>query len=616
MGQYVNRISDEFQKTVNDTIYVDKSGLIGILNSMINTPRCRICNSRPRRFGKTFTAGMLEAYYGKSFDSADLFSRLEISKDLSFEKHLNKYNVIHLDIQACKDRAGGCDKVTDYIQREVIAELREQFPGTIRDDTCLLAEALLATKEKFIFIVDEWDAVIRDPETTPESTMAFYDLLRTLFKGSDSAAFLSLAYLTGILPIKRVKGQSALNDFWEYTMTAPETMAQYFGFTEQEVRALCVKYNRDFEQMKSWYDGYVLGEYHIYSPVSVVKALLGSGTFKSYWSNTSSYEVIVPLIEMDYVGLKRTIAEMITDIPIPVEVERFTNDVAEIKNKDDVLTYLIHLGYLAYDEKSCTAYIPNKEIHSVLKYAISNSSIRSIFDVIEKSDNLLKATLRMDGAEVGRLLDYYHDTHTSVITYNNENALSHVIEQAYSSSVRYYLEPKRELPMGKGFADLVYIPRPEYRSEYPALVVELKWKKDAETAIDQIHKRRYPDSLVEYADKILLVGINYDTKAKEHECQIEQFDPNAKNIAAGYNKEEILALLDSSIPHDRIATTLRVSLDVVESVIEEDTIEVGDRKCSRWRISKWADNMGMSYEEFLDEVKSGKLPDTICRALQ
>ena len=268
MGDYVNPIDNSFANNVLDPLYVDKTGLIEYTNSKINiTSACRICNSRPRRFGKTYTAAMLEYYYCKSFDADPVLSQLEISKSPSYREHLNKYNVIHLDIQTCASRAGGYGNISKYLKRVLLDELRELFPGKIKDDVNDVAQALVRTGEKFIFIIDEWDAVIRDEYATPEIVNEYMAFMRSLFKSSDTMRFLSMAYITGILPVKRVKGESALNEFVEYTMTSPSRLAKYVGFTEDEVRQLCIKHGMDFEQMKSWYDGYTLCGYHVYNLV-------------------------------------------------------------------------------------------------------------------------------------------------------------------------------------------------------------------------------------------------------------------------------------------------------------------------------------------------------------
>ena len=569
MRRYVNPTMDCFKDIANSEIYVDKTELIEFTNSVLNTYRRCVCNSRPRRFGKTFTASMLEYYYSKSFDADAVFSNLKIGKSPSYKNHLNKHNVIHLDIQECKDRAGGYDRIADYIQKEVIKELREIYPHMIPENTHLLAEALLLvsgnTGDRFIIIIDEWDAVIRDENATPEITNRYYEFLRSLFKGSDTTAFLSLAFLTGILPIKRVKGQSALNEFWDYTMTAPDNLSEYIGFTEEEVRSLCTKYNVDFGQMARWYDGYKLCGYHIYNPVAVVKAI-SRRTFKNYWSNTGLYESVTPLIDMNYQGLKNALVKMLAGEHVDVDVTTFSNDVAEIRCKDHVLTYLIHLGYLAYDSETRTAYIPNEEIREEIVHAVKDSRVGELIDLINDSDTLLEATLRKDADAVAEMIADFHLKYTSVIRHNDENSLSSVLMIAYISALNYYTSPTREMPTGEGYADFVYMPKPEYISKYPAMIMELKYGKSAEDAIHQIYRRKYATSMLKHTDHILLVGINYNKDTKKHECLIETYNPDKKMEADPLDaktKQAINAMAESGMLTADIISITHVPAELV-----------------------------------------------------
>ena len=312
-------------------------------------------------------------------------------------------------------------------------------------------------------IIDEWDVLIRDEAADTRTQEEYINFLRAMFKGTEPTKYIQLAYLTGILPVKKEKTQSALNNFKDYSMLHAGPIAPYVGFTEKEVQKLCVVYGQEFEKVKRWYDGYQVGRYHVYNPNAVVNLML-EGEFQSYWSGTASYEAIVPLINMDFDGLKSAVIEMLSGAHVPVDVTSFQNDTVSFANKDDVLTYLVHLGYLSYDRTFKTAFIPN------------------------------------------------------------ENSLSSVLSIAYLSSMQYYFKPIREFPAGRGFADFVFIPKPEFQNYYPVLVVELKWDKSVKAALDQIKDRKYPESVACYAGELLLVGINYDEKAKKHECWIEKYE--------------------------------------------------------------------------------------------
>lgn len=526
MGMFVNPDNSAFQAALNARIYIDKSGLINYTNSVLASSDAFICNSRPRRFGKSITANMLTAYYSKGCNSEKMFSGLEVSKSPDFKKHLNKYDVIHLDIQWCLEPAGKAENLISYISEKTISELKECYPGVLKSDIVSLPEALAIinaeTGNKFIVIIDEWDVLIRDEAAQLDVQEEYINFLRGLFKGSEPMKYIGLAYITGILPIKKLKTQSALNNFDEYTMLDAGEIAKYIGFTQDEVKKLCVKYETDFEKVRHWYDGYLLGEYHIYNPKAVV-SVVTKRTFQSYWSQTGSYEVIVPLISKNFDGLKTAIIEMISGDMVKIDTGTFQNDAVNFSNRDDVITFLIHLGYLAYDEKKQCAYIPNEEVRQELLKATRQKKWKEFIEFERQSDSLLDATLDMDEETVSAVIEKIHMQYTSAIRYNDENSLSSVLTIAYLSSMKYYFTPIREFPAGRGFADFVYLPKPEYINIYPALLIELKWNKNVQTALEQIKKNLYPESLLSYTGDVFIVGITYDKKDKTHKCKIEKY---------------------------------------------------------------------------------------------
>ena len=469
---------------------------------------------------------MLSAYYSKGCDSRQMFADLQISQMESFSKHLNRYDVIHFDVQWCMQDAGGADQTVAYLNKYILEELKETYLEIIPDDVENVYGAMSRIHEKtgnkFIVIIDEWDVLIRDEANNKAVQEEYIDFLRGMFKGIEPTKFISLAYLTGILPIKRVKTQSALNNFDEYTMLDAAELSPYIGFTEEEVKNLCKQYDRNFEEVKRWYDGYVLGDRHIYNPKAVVSVLM-RGTFRSYWSQTSTYEVVLPLINMDFDGLRAAIIEMLSGDYVAVDVSNFQNDTIHFSDRDDVLTYLIHLGYLGYDQKRGTAFIPNEEIRQEFVTATKKKRWNELLTFEQASRDLLEATLDRDAEAVAEGIDRIHTEYVSTIQYNDENSLSSVLTIAYLSTLPYYFKPIRELPTGRGFADFVYIPKPDYSADYPALLVELKWNQNANTALQQIKEKQYPQSLLSYTENLLLVGINYDKKTKKHQCVIEVY---------------------------------------------------------------------------------------------
>ena len=525
MGRFVNPNNSAFQNALNAEIYVDKTGLIEATNRFLDTPQAFICNSRPRRFGKSMAANMLAAYYSKGCDSHELFADLAIGKSADYEKYLNQFDVIHVDVQWCLMMAKSAEATISFISKNILKELREIYGNVIADDVEMVADALAIISEalgnKFVVIIDEWDVLIRDEATNKIVQEEYINFLRGLFKGVEPTKYIALAYMTGILPIKKYKTQSALNNFDEYTMLEPDFLAPYIGFTEAEVKALCEQYHKDFAEVKRWYDGYELDGYNVYNPRAVVSLML-RGSFKSYWTQTGTYESILPLINMDFDGLRSAIIDMLSGDTVKVIPYFFQNDMISFRDKDDVLTLLIHLGYLAYNQKRSQAFIPNEEIRFEFAMATKVNKWSELISFQKESRALLEAVLDNETEAVSEILEKIHNQYTSVIEYNDENSLSSVLTIAFLGTLDYYFKPVRELPTGKGFADFVYIPKPMYREDYPALVVELKWNKSAQTALQQIKDKRYAESLQDYAGEILLVGINYDKKTKEHTCSIEK----------------------------------------------------------------------------------------------
>ncbi|MCD8110661.1 MAG: ATP-binding protein [Clostridiales bacterium] len=528
MGIYLNPGNRGFQTILNGN-YVDKTGLIDFINRTINTPQKLTSSSRPRRFGKSFAAKMLCAYYDKSCDSRSLFEGLEISKKDSFDKYLNKYDVIYLDITWFVSTIDDIRNVVHDIQSSVISELKNEFSGYVPENEKSLSRVMTAiaskTDRRFIVIIDEWDALFREAKDDEAIQKEYVQLLRGLFKGGTATdETIAAAYMTGILPIKKYGTESALTDFREFTMAAPDTLAPYVGFTEQEVLDLCDQHHLDFEEVKFWYDGYSFDNAgSIYSPNSVMQAI-ERNAIRNYWTSSETYESLAAYIGMDYKGLKKDIIRMLGGEPVRVKISTFQNDMTSFKRKDDVLTLLIHLGYLSYDAVKKTVTIPNQEVADAFGDATDQEGWGEIGELIQESDDLLDATLCGDSDAVAEALEKVHAANSSILRYNNEASLSSAIMIAYYTARRIYkIIP--EFPQGKGFADLVFLPR--RGSDKPVMVVELKYDKDADTAIRQIHENRYDGDLKKYFGNLLLVGINYDkdakgVNAKKHSCVIEK----------------------------------------------------------------------------------------------
>ena len=527
MGIYINKGNEGFQSTRNSE-YVDKSGLIAIVNSSLNTEQRFSCVTRSRRFGKTMAAKMLQAYYDKSCDSRSLFADLEIANHPSFEQHLNKYPVISIDAGFFVSKHRN-NTVVDEMDAEIIQEVCSYYPTVPlfeKDDLMqYLIRVSLTIGDKFIFIIDEWDAILRECghimyDETRTVTDRYVDWLRHLFKSEPATQVFAGVYMTGILPIKKYKTQSALNNFKEYSMVTPGPMARFFGFTKDEVRALAERHGMDFEELERWYDGYQIGsETSMFNPNSVMEAVRNEWC-ESYWGRTGAYDAVADYINMNYEGLKDDIIDLLAGNHAKVDPKGFSNDLSDVRSRDDVFTVLIHLGYLTYDRRVQECFIPNWEVSGEMENAVKANKWENVVKALNQSERLLEATLRCDNEYVAQALDVAHSDNTSILSYNDENSLACVLGLAYYFARNNYII-HREYATGKGYADLVLIPRKNVDS--PALIIELKYDKDAQTAISQIKNKNYPQKISEYTGDILLVGINYDKYTKHHECQIEKW---------------------------------------------------------------------------------------------
>lgn len=522
MSKFINIGNTDFASVRKDE-YVDKSQLIAYVNSVLGTQRKFLCVTRARRFGKSLAAKMLCAYYDHSCDSRSLFQDLKISQDPSFYAHLNRYPVIYLDASIFTTNLNSqseqiVHEMNDALSRELIEIYSE---ASVNKSDSLPAQLLTVvehTHKQFIFIIDEWDAICR--EMGDEDVMRQYvDWLRSMFKTSYTDRIFAGVYLTGILPIKQYNTESALNNFEEFSMVNPGPLAGYFGFTKDEVTALSRKYHMDSDEIQTWYDGYQIGTMaEIYNPYSVMRAVQRQ-SIESYWVATTTYEGLKNYIMMNFDGLRDAIAALIVGREERVDVLRFTNDLHSVGSRDAVLALLIHLGYLSYNRENRTCRIPNQEVRQEFERTIQDIGWEVIANAINRSDQLLKDTLSGHEEAVAKAIENVHQDNTSILQYNDENALAYVVSLAYQAAHQYY-KFFRELPAGKGFADIVLVP---YRNvDKPAIVLELKYNKSAEGTIKQIKEKQYGEALRDWTGEVVLVGINYDKKTKNHECTIER----------------------------------------------------------------------------------------------
>ncbi len=546
MGFCLNPGSTQFRKALNSQIYVDKTALIGELNKLANTMQQHLCVSRPRRFGKSLTLSMLCAYYGIGEDNRELFANRALGKLPDWDSHLGKYDVILLTMTDFLQSGRSLEASLEMLTKRVLHDLKDQYPEAVFFEPDNLSMCLLDTyafsRRQFIFLVDEWDVLFRTHPDDSETHTKYLNWLRDILKDK---AYVAMSYLTGILPVKKYGTQSALNMFDEYSFIKPHQLAPYTGFTDEEVRALCDEFGRDYREIEAWYDGYrVYGptppdpgrlglkatEYKLYSPLSVVNAVR-TGDIQNYWNKTENYKALAQYIQMDFDGLRERVARLMQGERLPVCISNFQNDLASLEKGDDVLTLLIHMGYLGFQyythdvepgAPQGEVFIPNRELLEEFHTATNFPDWSSTFRAIRNSRELLRATLAGDAETVAQLVEAAHDT-AGNRTYNSEAALSYAIQLAYyAAQDDYTLVP--EMDTGRGYADLVYLPK---KPGLPALLVELKVNESADTAIAQIQRQKYPARLEGYKGNLVCVGIAYDRSAdfkrpdfKQHSCHL------------------------------------------------------------------------------------------------
>ena len=545
MGTYLNPGKAAYQMAVNSEIFIDKTEMIQYINSVVNTQQRFVSVSRPRRFGKTMAADMICAYYDREADSRGLFEKRKLAQTAGWDEFLGKFDVIHLVMtRFFKSRITVNEALTN-MQKIVIRDFKRAYPDVeLMSDTDLIQtidDVYTAKDRQAVIVIDEWDAVFRERPDDKDGQTEYLDYLRDLLKDNRHVA---LAYMTGILPIKKYGQHSALNMFTEYSMMAPRQLAPYTGFTEEEVKALSQKYDMDFGDISNWYDGYLVSDrippekreeyregkydghrFSIYSPLSVVESMT-TGVIKDYWNKTETYEALAEYIRKDYDGLKDAVALLMDDGRLTIDTSTYQNDMTTFTGRDDVLSLLIHLGYLGYDDERGEVFIPNREILDEFKTSTKGREWVSTFKAFETSLELLEATWNGDEEKVAELVEDAHNQ-AGNMTYNDEAALSYGIQLAYYAARKYYTTIL-ELDTGKGYADVVYLPAPQY-AEKPALLIELKYGHSAELAMDQIRRQKYLDRLEHYKGNILVVGINYDRELpadhpeyKHHSCRIER----------------------------------------------------------------------------------------------
>lgn len=523
MANYLNKNNIRFKSDLKEKIFVDKSLLIKETNSVVGYGQSKfLCVTRPRRFGKTMALSMLNAYYSKGCDSKELFSNLKISTDPSFEEHLNKHNVIWIDMNKLYNISKD-QHFLSKLRKNIISDLDEKFPNILSCNETYISEALDkvydATSETFVFLIDEWDVVFR--QSADENLKNNYiELLESLFKASDTSSCIDLVYMTGILPIKRYKNrESSLNNFDEYTMLESKPLSQFMGFTKNEIKVLCEQYNMDFDEMKRWYDGYNLNGIDIYNPKSVVNAIK-KGEYSNYWVSTNAVEAVNDYLKFEEGNLYEQLLNLIDGKEEYVTISSFNNDIRQIHSKDAALTVLIHLGYLTYDGYGMCR-IPNYEIKNELLKNLTNFDDSPYKEIIQLSQDGVNNIFNKDTMPLDKALSSNHKFLASNFNKTKEDVLSCVVLFTFIPLLKFYIQTK-EVNTITGRADIIYIPKANYNK--PPIIVELKVDKEPLSALNQIDDNGYTNALKGYHGKVIKIGINYDNKTLEHNTLIDEIE--------------------------------------------------------------------------------------------
>lgn len=527
MNMYLNQDNVLFQFSRNSE-YIDKSELITLTNRVIDTYDCCICVTRPRRFGKSTAARMLNAYYSKGCDSRNLFSDLKIASSPDFETHLNQHDVIFLDMTAFADRKGYGEMFLEKLNSKVVAELIETYPDRFeKEKNYYLPEAIRILGKRTIFIIDEWDFVFREYPNNKKLQKNYISLLNALFKGIGQR-FVEFAYITGILPIARYNTQTVFNNFSQYSILCSGPFSQYYGFTEDETKELCEKYHLDFEKTKQWYGCYKVGDFKIYNPWSIINMICHK-SIASYWSNSASYSLVTTVINSNFEGLKEDIIKLSSGQTIHADDECCFNTAdSTFYSKEAVLIYLVYLGYIGYDSDNDRLFLPNEETRGDLILAIRDNHWPLYENALKLSNEVIFAARTKDVNTLANLLAKIIENKDLVNEYWLGSILQNVVLMAFIGTCLEYFAPKINFQiddshLDKGESNIVYLPQKGFSHRVPAFVIEVKKDASAKEAIEQIKKQDYFSKVSEFADTTILLGINYDSKTKQFSCEVEEY---------------------------------------------------------------------------------------------
>lgn len=533
MGMFLNSIAphEAYREIVSDTYFVDKSLLIKELIPALGKKNRYFCITRPRRFGKSVAANMVGAFFGKNTDGASLFQDLRIAEDAGYKTHLNQHNVIFIDFSRMPENGNSYQTYIARISEGLKKDLLQLYPELKIDREKALWDILLnvfqETREKFIFVMDEWDAVFHMPFTTEDHKKEYLMFLKNLLKDQ---VYVELAYMTGVLPIAKYSSGSELNMFLEYDMATKKKFGEYFGFFDGEVDKLFQIYQKEAdvpeitrEDLRIWYDGYYTARgQKMYNPRSVVCAL-SDNELANYWTSSGPYDEIFYYIRNDIEAVRDDLVLMVSGEGVEAEIQNYAAVSMQLNTKDEIYSAMVVYGLLTYEDGK--VFIPNQEIMvQFKKLLMSKDSLGYVYSLAKESEKMLKATLAGDTRTMVKILKFAHDTESSIFSYSSEIELSAVVNLVYlAARDRYRVE--REDKAGEGYVDFIFYPK---RKGDDAIILELKVDSMPEEAIWQIKRKNYAVRLKgklgeksQFTGRILAVGISYDKKTKEYFCKIE-----------------------------------------------------------------------------------------------
>ncbi len=499
-----------FQRALRNPAFVDKSLFINTINYQMESGNNNICITKPRRFGKTTNANMLGAYYTRGFDSSELFRGLAIENVDGYQKHLNRHNVIYIDFSRLPADCESYQEYIVFIRNHLYADMKSVYD--IEDlGNNPFSYLLNQTGDSFIFILDEWDSIFYKDFMTKKDRTKYLEFLKDLLKDQP---YVELAYMTGVLPITKYSSGSELNMFREYSFIDDPKFSQYFGFTETEVRELCKKFSSvSFEEIKDWYDGYYTYDgKSLFNPRSVSSAL-DEGVCRNYWTETGPMNEIADCIQYNADAVRDDIIRMVEGGIIRIKL-RVCNPLEQLNTREEILSAMAVFGFLTYWDGLLK--IPNRELMEKFGDVLTGESFGEVKKIVDRSREMLEATLNKDTKKVAEILEFVHDLEIPILQYHDENSLACVVTLCYLYARDFY-KIEREKKSGKGYCDFIFYP---LKKGDPGIILELKYNSSCSQALKQIKEKNYIQELKDCRE-VLLVGINYSGKKKCHQCKIE-----------------------------------------------------------------------------------------------